>query len=81
MAFLFSFPPARSDTEVMQPTERAVLVAEAESAVASFRADLDAATGLGVPAHVTVLYPFVPPERVDKAVISALQGAVRSVAA
>jgi 2'-5' RNA ligase len=67
----------------MQPTESAalVLVPEAESVVADYRADLDAAAGLGVPAHVTVLYPFVPPERVDDAVISALQGAVRSVAA
>lgn len=67
----------------MQPTESAVLVLvpEAESAVASYRADLDAAAGLGVPAHVTVLYPFVPPERVNDAVISALRSAVRSVAA
>jgi hypothetical protein len=67
----------------MQPTESAVLVLipEAESAVASYRAELDEAAGLGVPAHVTVLSPFVPPERVDEAVISALQGAVRSVPA
>ena len=67
----------------MQPTESAVLVLvpEAESVVADYRADLDAAAGLGVPAHVTVLYPFVPPERVDDAVMSALQRAVRSVAA
>lgn len=67
----------------MDPTESAVLVLvpEAEGVVASYRADLDAAAGLGVPAHVTVLYPFVPPERVDDAVISELAGAVRSVAA
>jgi 2'-5' RNA ligase len=56
-----------------------VLVPEAESVVAGHRADLDPASGLGVPAHVTVLYPFVPPERVDDGVISDLAGAVGSV--
>ena len=49
----------------MEPTESAVLVLvpEAEDVIASHRAELDAAAVLGVPAHVTVLYPFVPPER------------------
>jgi 2'-5' RNA ligase len=67
----------------VQPTESAVLVLvpDAESVVASYRADLDPASGLGVPTHVTVLYPFVPPERVDETVISGLAGAVRSVSA
>jgi 2'-5' RNA ligase len=66
----------------VQPTESAVLVLipEAERVIASHRADLDPAARLGVPAHVTVLYPFVPPERVDDAVISDLAGALRSVA-
>jgi hypothetical protein len=52
----------------MEPAESAVLVLlpEAEIAVASHRAELDAAAGLGVPAHVTVLYPFVPPARIDE---------------
>jgi 2'-5' RNA ligase len=65
----------------VQPTESAVLVlvSEAESVVASHRADLDAAAGLGIPAHVTVLYPFVQPDRIDEAVIADLAGAVRSV--
>jgi 2'-5' RNA ligase len=69
-------------TDGLQPTETAVLVLvpEAERVVASHRADLDPASGLGVPAHVTVLYPFVPPERVDDGVISDLAGAVSSVA-
>jgi 2'-5' RNA ligase len=67
----------------VQLTESAVLVLipEAESAVASHRADLDPAAALGVPAHVTVLYPFVPPERVDETVISDLAGAVGSIGA
>lgn len=67
----------------MQPTDSAVLVLvpEAEAVVASHRAGLDPAAALGVPAHVTVLYPFVPPERTDEAVISAVAAAVGSVAA
>src|SRR5690349_14807212 len=65
----------------MQPTESAVvvLVPEAEAVVARHRAVLDHAAAIGVPAHVTVLYPFVPPERTDDAVIAALAGAVGSV--
>lgn len=67
----------------MELTESAVLVLvpEAENIVASHRVGLDAAAALGVPAHVTVLYPFVPPERTDGAVISSLAAAVRSVTA
>lgn len=33
----------------------------AESIVATYRAELDTAARWGVPAHVTVLFPFVPP--------------------
>jgi 2'-5' RNA ligase len=58
-----------------------VLVPAAESVVASHRAVLDGAAAIGVPAHVTVLYPFMPPERTDDAAIAALAGAVRSVPA
>ena len=67
----------------MQPTESAVLVLvpEAEGLVAQHRAVLDHAAAIGVPAHVTVLYPFVPPERTDDAVIAALAQAVGSVPA
>jgi hypothetical protein len=42
-----------------------VEVPEAESAVAGLRAHLDASAPLGIPAHFTVLYPFMPPSRVD----------------
>jgi 2'-5' RNA ligase len=67
----------------MEPTESAVLVLvpEVEGVVASHRANLDAAARLGVPAHVTVLYPFVPPERIDELVIAKLAEAIGSVAA
>ena len=45
--------------------ESAVLVPvpEAERAVSRHRARLDGAAARGVPAHVTVLYPFVPRPR------------------
>ncbi len=49
-----------------------VLVPAAEPAVAAHRADLDASARDGVPAHFTVLYPFLPPALIDKAVLAAL---------
>lgn len=36
-------------------------VPEAESIVADWRRRHDPAAGLGVPAHITILYPFMPP--------------------
>ena len=39
--------------------------AETEQAVGPFRARYDRAAAWGVPAHVTVLYPFLPPSRID----------------
>lgn len=49
-----------------------VLVPEAEPAVADLRLDLDPHARLGVPAHVTVLYPFVPAEEVDAELVVRL---------
>jgi hypothetical protein len=42
-------------------------VPEAEPVVASHRRRLDANASLGIPAHVTVLFPFVPPGDLDDA--------------
>ena len=39
------------------------------------------AAGWGVPAHVTVLYPFLPPDRIDDGALTALAAAIRSVPA
>jgi 2'-5' RNA ligase len=63
--------------------ESAVLVPvpEAEPAVGPHRARLDPAAAEGVPAHVTVLYPFVPPPEITATTIEVLAAAVRSVAA
>ena len=47
----------------MEQTESALLLRcpAAETAVGVARAELDLAAGVGVPAHVTVTYPFRPP--------------------
>lgn len=58
-----------------------VLVPEAEAAVAEHRAHLDMAASWGVPAHMSVIYPFVPPADVDDDVLARLAGAVGTVRA
>jgi len=61
--------------------ESAILVPvpEAEPVVGSLRASLDRSAGRGIPAHVTVLYPFVPPGQITPAVIEMAAAAVTSV--
>jgi 2'-5' RNA ligase len=56
-----------------------VIVAEAEAAVGAHRAVLDSAAAKGVPAHITVLYPFVPPDLIDETVLAAVQKTVLTV--
>ena len=65
----------------MPATESAVIVAlpEVEQVVGHIRADLDPAAVWGVPAHVTVLFPFVVPGRIDDGVLATVALAVRSV--
>jgi 2'-5' RNA ligase len=64
-------------------THSAVLVAvpEADPVVGQHRLLLDPAASWGVPAHVTVLYPFVPPARLRDADIQRLADAVSEVPA
>lgn len=50
-----------------------VVVPEAESAVGRHRQSLDVNARLGVPAHVTVLFPFVPPSQIDAVVHARLE--------
>lgn len=52
-----------------------VLVPEAEPVVSGVRARHDPSVQLGVPAHVTLLFPFMPPE----AVSASIQGSLRSL--
>lgn len=48
-------------------------VPEAEALVGAWRRRYDPSEPWGVPAHITLLYPFVPPDRVDHAVIGRLR--------
>ncbi len=65
----------------MPPTQSAIILPlpAAERAVSAWRTRLEPSAGWGVPAHVTVLYPFLAPERIDEAVLEALASAVRTV--
>lgn len=49
-----------------------VRVPEAEAVVGPHRARLDRSAVAGVPAHVTVLYPFLAPEAIDAGVVERL---------
>lgn len=47
-------------------------VPEAEAAVHRHRERLDANAPLGVPAHITVLAPFIPPGMIDTAILTQM---------
>jgi 2'-5' RNA ligase len=72
-----------NEAALADATETAVLVLlpEAEDAVAEHRAHLDVAASWGVAAHVSVVYPFVPPADVDARVLADLAAAVGTVPA
>ena len=48
-------------------------VPEAEALVADWRQQHDPAAGSGVPAHITILYPFMPPSQLTQESLDALQ--------
>jgi len=58
-----------------------VPVAAAEAFVADLRAALDPSAALGVPAHITLLHPFMAPERIDAAVLARVEAIARATAA
>jgi 2'-5' RNA ligase len=53
-----------------------VHVPEVEACVGRLRERFDATTSLGVPAHITVLAPFMSPERITDAVLCEAQAAI-----
>ncbi len=61
--------------------ESAIIIAvpEAEPFVGKLRAQFDSAAKLGVPAHITVLYPFMPPERFTQRTFEGLRRAISGV--
>ena len=76
-------PPRVADNVAVDPTQTALIVAipEAEPAVAEVRDRLDRSASWGVPAHVTVVFPFLPPEKIDESVAAVLSRVARSVPA
>ena len=56
-------------------------VPEAEPAVGEPRSRLDGNARLGIPAHITVLFPFMPPAYIDDAVLRRLTGIFAAVPA
>ena len=57
----------------MPETALLVEVPEAEPFVAEWRAKYDCSAQRGVPAHITILYPFVERERIDDALLDDLR--------
>jgi hypothetical protein len=49
-----------------------VLVPEADSVVSPWRRRLDPPASVGVPAHVTILYPFVSPVQLDESLFALM---------
>jgi 2'-5' RNA ligase len=54
-------------------------VPEAERYIAHYRQRFDPSARRNVPAHVTILYPFMSPPLVDAEVIASIAGIARSV--
>jgi 2'-5' RNA ligase len=50
-----------------------VLVPEAEAAVKRFRDRYDPSAAAGMPAHITLLYPFKPPDEFDETMLATLR--------
>ena len=48
-------------------------VPEAEPAVRHHREHLDASAPLGIPAHITILFPFMPPETIGPLALAELE--------
>lgn len=68
--------PLRDDPASLEPSldQSALIVPvpDAEELVGAIREQLDPSSSVGIPAHITVLYPFMPPGRIDAGVITEL---------
>jgi 2'-5' RNA ligase len=65
--------PAPHSTALLVP------VAEAEPLVGSLRKEHDPSAAAGVPAHVTVMVPFLPPQELDAGLISELRAMLADI--
>ena len=61
------------DTKISSESALAILVPEAEPLVETFRFEHDPSAAAGIPAHITVLYPFKPPEEITAETIQTLE--------
>jgi 2'-5' RNA ligase len=59
----------------------AILVPKAERLVAPFRQQYDPSAAAGMPAHITLLYPFLPPDAIDAVALDRLRACVGRFAA
>jgi 2'-5' RNA ligase len=64
-----------------QETAVLIPVPEAEGVVRSIRSALDPAAARGIPAHVTLLYPFVPPDRLTPDVLERVAAVIGAMPA
>ena len=62
---------------VAPATAFVIAVPEAEPLVAALRSRFDPSAATGVPAHITVLYPFMPPAQVTPEVLARAEDALR----
>jgi 2'-5' RNA ligase len=62
------------------PRRTALIVAvpEAEYAVGALRLQYDSSAAAGVPAHITILFPFAPPEQVAEAAVAEVLAPFRA---
>jgi 2'-5' RNA ligase len=54
-----------------------ILVPEAEPLVGAFRDRYDPSAAAGVPAHITLLYPFKHPDEVDQSMLDDLSASFK----
>ena len=64
----------------MAHTAFIVRVPEAEQAVSGLRERFDPSARLGVPAHITILYPFMSPDLISERVLAVIAQVLREVA-
>jgi 2'-5' RNA ligase len=57
-----------------------IRVPEAEPLVQSLRERFDPSAAQGVPAHITILYPFMPPERISEDVLTTIRQTLSKMA-
>ena len=66
-------------TAVAPATGFVVTVPEAEPLVAALRSRFDPSAAVDVPAHITVLYPFMPPAQLTPELLARAAGALRGL--